>query len=532
MSKNKPQAASEAPASANDFSRRQFAIHSLSLLAGTIALTTTGLSGCSPSSSDASTGATDYVSTGGSRIIDTTVFKWDKEIDILIIGGGGAGACAALMAKINGSEPLILEKAAFTGGCTAICGQAIAAGGTTVQKELGIEDTEKDYTDFLLAVSDGDSKLIEVIGAGSLDTYNWLTELGMVTPAVEGVPGITFGGSHLVKPYVPRTHWTEGIWPVLQDSLIREGIETLLSTPAIALITDVYSGEVVGAVAGSEEKPVLIKARKAVILTAGGFTNNEEMVHEHITTGKFVSFASKTDDGDGIHLGESVGAGVSYLNSGNDASAYFDPPGACVYLIESFPVPNDPPFIAVNNKAKRFVDESDFQVPVNRGVLAQPGNMCWVISCGEDGLKGFGLSGSAEMPTSLTQSDSIEGLAQAIGLDAITLADTINAWNTACAAGVDTAFGRERCLKPIDAAPFGAAEVYPGFSSTLSGITVNTNMQAISSLTRQPIGRLFAAGANSNTLGRVYACCGSGIGGALTTGRLAGINAVKLEPWS
>ena len=507
-------------------SRRQFVIRGAVACAGAGVLAAQGTA----FADEAETGAA-IASPGGSLIVDAPEMQWDRETEVLVIGCGGAGAAAALTAQEQGASVLVVEASNMSGGCTAYSGQAIAAGGTNAQNELGIEDSPEDFTEFLLAVGDGDEELLTLYGMHSLETYEWLEGLGMTVPAVEASPGITFGGSHDFQPEIPRTHWTDsGVWAVLDSALEDNGIEVLLETPATALITDAQTGEVVGAVAGG----MAIKASKAVILAAGGFANNPDMVHQHITSGIYVSFARNTDNGDGLKLAESVGAAVSYTNSGNDAPAYADPVGACTYLIESSPVEGDPAYIAVNKQAQRFMDESNFQVPVNRSIMTQTDGVCYVITCGEAGIAGFGVNSgenAGASPDTMAQADSIAELADILGIDSGTLENTVASWNEMCAQGEDTAFGRAKTLKPLDQAPYAAMAVYPGFSGTLSSVATNVDLEVLASLTGEKIGRLYAVGSNGNCLGRQYVCCGAGVGSAITTGRIAGANAAALEAW-
>lgn len=63
-----------------------------------------------------------------------------------------------------------------------------------------------------------------------------------------------------------------------------------------------------------------------------------------------MSFAGPNDDGDGIALAQSVGAGTAYLASGNDCPAFLKPEGSCTFLVESYPLPGDPAYIAVNKE--------------------------------------------------------------------------------------------------------------------------------------------------------------------------------------
>lgn len=461
------------------------------------------------------------VTPGGYELAYAEDIPWDREADVIVVGCGGAGASAAIIAHDAGASVLVLEKGAISGGCTARCGQAIAVGGSDVQAALGIEDSPEDFAAYLKQAGQGDEELLEMLGLKSLETYEWLKGLGVETPAVEGTPGLTFGGNHDYPPEIPRTHWTTGIWPVLDKQLEERGIEVLTETPATGLIADALTGEIVGVVAGE----LRLKARRGVILSTGGFTNNPQMVHDHITTGTYVSFASLTDDGDGLRLGQSVGGGVAFLNSGNDCPAFVEPPAACRYFVESSPITNDPPYIGVNTAGKRFVNEYDFQVPINRAIMQQPGQKCYVIVAGEDGIAGL------DETSSMQTSDSIAGIAELVGIDPDALTATVDEWNAACEAGADTAFGRTKVLKPLEGSVFAVAEVFPGFSSTQCGLLTDKDMHVLSALDRTPIARLFSAGNNSSILGSIYCTCGMAISGTITSGIIAGTNAVALDAW-
>lgn len=67
--------------------------------------------------------------------------KWDEEIDVLVVGAGGAGLAAALSASEKGASVLLIEKEPFIGGNTLICGGFYNAPGTDFQKSQNISDS-------------------------------------------------------------------------------------------------------------------------------------------------------------------------------------------------------------------------------------------------------------------------------------------------------------------------------------------------------------------------------------------------------
>ena len=85
-----------------------------------------------------------------------SVGRWEREADVVIVGYGGAGACAAIEAAGLGVRVLVLEAASGGGGSTAISGGHLyLGGGTRVQRAVGLEDTPEEMFRYLRAGGDG-----------------------------------------------------------------------------------------------------------------------------------------------------------------------------------------------------------------------------------------------------------------------------------------------------------------------------------------------------------------------------------------
>lgn len=507
--------------SAEGCSRRSFlkgAGATAALAAGALAW------GCAPS---APKQETETSNTG----IPTT---WDEEADVVVVGGGGAGASAALMAAEAGASVIVLEKSAMMGGSTALCGQAIMGVGTSVQKAAGIEDSVEEAMKYFDVIGDGRDDLIRFVVEHSADAVEWLIDLGMEVPATIGNPGLVFGGQEkeradLTAP-VMRTHYAvkpdPGLWPVLQKAIdATEVITAHTNTPVTQLIQHPQTGEVLGVLAGENGKTA-IKARKGVVLAAGGYARNPEMMRGLISRYEVQTTANEGDTGDGMNLGLSAGCSAGYFGMLSNVQ-YSKPICPCVFIVLGpDTMEGKPPFICVNVKGERWSNERKFYSYICDDLLKQPEGRGFVLTCGEEGLKGLGKAADQAF-----KGDTLADLATQMGVDATALEGTVAQWNAGCAQGVDAQFGRASELYPLESGPFFAAEVKPGCASTFGGVTVDTDMHAIAATTGQPISRLYAAGMNSMALGRFYPTCGAAVATAITTGRQAGTNVAAESPW-
>lgn len=128
--------------------------------------------------------------------------KWDKEVDVVVIGFGGTGAAAAIEAHDAGARVLILEKMPVAGGSTALSGGIVYAAGTAVQRAAGITDSPDGMYKFWMADHKDllDPELLRLVSARSSDAVDWLAKLGARFPAdllyFSGVEQEYVGASH------------------------------------------------------------------------------------------------------------------------------------------------------------------------------------------------------------------------------------------------------------------------------------------------------------------------------------------------
>src|SRR5690242_18387705 len=151
------------------------------------------------------------------------VTAWSDDVDVVVIGFGIAGGCAAVSAAAAGARVLVLERAAAAGGTTAMAGgHFYLGGGTAVQQATGHPDSAEEMYKYLVAVSrEPDHEKIRAYCDGSVEHFNWLEDLGfqfersfypgkIVVPP--GTEGLSYTGNEKVWPFIneakaaPRGH--------------------------------------------------------------------------------------------------------------------------------------------------------------------------------------------------------------------------------------------------------------------------------------------------------------------------------------
>jgi hypothetical protein len=129
----------------------------------------------------------------------------------------------------------------------------------------------------------------------------------------------------------------------------------------------------------------------------------------------------------------------------------------------------------------------------------------------------------------IKKANTVTELSRNIGLDPAAVEDTVNKWNTYCAAGKDPEFGRTRMLSPLKNVPFYAIELSPTYFNTQGGPRRNGKGQILRP-NGSPIRRLYSAG----ELGSIHSflCQGGGnLGECMALGRISGRNATSERSW-
>ena len=462
---------------------------------------------------------------------------WDYEADVVVVGFGGAGAAAAIEADAAGATVCVLEETGRGGGSTMRCGGIIyMGGGTGLQTELGIADTPEDMKAYVTAAAgpSADPDLLAIYCDASLGLYDWCVEQGMefgggvdaeshIVEATEGI-SLHYSGNERADNYAaiaapaPRGHTPTtaalGIFEPLEAKV--ESFATVLyNTKGDSLVTD-GSGAVVGVNAtDADGNPVAVKANKGVVLSTGAFTYNDQMLSDYAPEALLCGSKTgvETDTGDGILMGIKVGAATRSMSRINISEF--------MYLYGDLAAG-----VMLDARGHRFLSEDWYGAWIGRLVAQYSPDSCYVFIDQPilDAVKQTAYGAYLEP---VAQADSIEELAEAVGLPVQNVLDTMERYAAQCAAGTDADFGKDAAyLQPIETAPFYAMITTPVMGSlhTLGGLKINGNSEVLD-LAGSPIPGLYAAGRTSCGIFGEYPGSGSSVADALTFGRIAGASA-------
>ena len=441
----------------------------------------------------------------------------DAYADVVVVGFGIAGGCAAVEAAAAGASVLVLERAAVAGGTTALAGgHFYLGGGTVVQQATGHHDTPDEMYAYLMAVTpDPEPDKIRAYADGSASHCDWLENLGfqfersyypekaVIQPQTQG---LMYTGNEKVWPFrdlavpAPRGHKV----PVPGDTGGARLVIELLERRAAALnvgvryetaVTDLVTEDasmtgdtrVTGvrwrSFTGTGTQVCGTVRAGSVILAAGGFVMNAEMVAQHVPqlAEKPFVLGSSYDDGLAIRLGLSAGAQARNLDQAFITAPCYPP----AQLITG---------IIVNRDGRRFVAEDSYHSRTSAFVLEQPGSVAFLIVDSEH-------IAHPEFPLVpfIDGWDTIAEMETALGIPAGNLAATLAVYNAGARVGEDPEFHKHPdWLEPQDTAPWGAFDLtlgkamYAGF--TLGGLRCTVDGQ-VQRADGSVIAGLYAAGA-------------------------------------
>lgn len=460
---------------------------------------------------------------------DKDAAKNDVELttDVVVVGAGGAGLAAAASAYENGAEVIVLEKLATVGGSTALSGGGISATGTRFQEELGINDSKKSWMTLWKerqATSNPNGKypdydFVDKFMDAAVVTTEWLVDyVGHQYDRVEG-----FGVDTAPRIHFPKDDDIKGGTTLTQNIekfLLDKGIEILTETKATELLTD-NEGNVIGVVAEGKDGKITVHAKK-VILAAGGYAKNEELLETYIPEAAGtadLSIASAGSTGDGIVMAEKVGA------------ALYEEPwvmgvGVATKVSGTGALGMDWTKIYVNGEGERFMNEQIHYAVATNKLIDQDSR--WAIIDSADANTNLIDSLEAAISTDeVVKSDSFEGLAEAMGVPVDTFIQTMKEYNQGAAAGEDKMGKEAQHLIAVEKAPYYAVKLYPRTMGTFAGVKTNDSFQVLRE-DGSVVNNLYAAGENANKriYNQVY-MSGSAVQFALTSGRLAGEHAAQ-----
>ena len=365
----------------------------------------------------------------------TDTESWDDEADVVVVGFGGAGACAALEACSNGARVLVLDRF-HGGGATAISGGVFyAGGGTHIQSEAGVTDDADEMFRYLSLEVQGvvSEETLRDFCNKSVDNLTWLEEQGVpfeasLCPYKTSYPTddyyLYYSGNEGFTPYkdaakpAPRGHRAKGaglpgesFYEPLRESAHRAGIQVAYETRVTRLVIDgqnrvlgveyrqikkglwsqLYRRLNQAAVKVVNYSPKLatnlrarcfqieaehsvlrrVRAKNGVILAAGGFIYNRKMVKE---------IAPKYGTGMPLGTASDNGSGILLGQSVGGKTDLMDRISAWRFI-------NPPEAFAkgmiINQKGERYINEFKYGAAVGEAMVEENDGVAILIINGE-----------------------------------------------------------------------------------------------------------------------------------------------------
>jgi 3-oxo-5alpha-steroid 4-dehydrogenase len=524
--------------------------------------------------------------------------EWDDEVDVVVVGFGGAGACAAIEAVENGADVLLLER--FNGGgATRMSGGVVyCGGGTEYQKSAGFDDTPENMAAYLKMEAEGivTEETIMRFSQESTENLLWLEKHGVefgkgFCPYKTSYPidafSLYFSGNESFPPYsdtarpAPRGHRAAGagmpgsnLFKPLKESALKKMIRVRYQSQVKTLFTD-SSGRVTGVEVSSVSRrtiagplhrllghaayqlryvtlawpwsanifslssallelrgrPYRVKARKGVILAAGGFIRNRKMVAQYapaFRTG--TPLGTVGDDGSGIQLGQSVGGDVGAMDSVS-AWRFINPPLSFVQGI------------FVDQQGNRICNEQYYGAQLGDKMVKQHKGKGFLIIDRALWKKSFSevgpgktqwfqtLPALANLLLNNHKGNSVRQLATRCGIDPDRLETTVESYNkTAQTSRKDPMGKAPEMLHPLSP-PYYAINCSIGSRlhvcavTTMGGLIVDEITGQVKRPDGSLVGGLYAAGRSAVGLTSTNYVSGLSIADAVFSGRRAGRHA-------
>jgi tricarballylate dehydrogenase len=487
-----------------------------------------------------------------------------NEYDVIIVGAGNAALCAAIAAREKGASVLALEKAPeyFRGGNTYFTGGIIRCAyngiedikqlipDLTPEEEATVEVgryTEDEFYDDLMRVTEGlaDPELAQIFVSESFPTLKWLQEHGVRFVLAFGRQAFKrdekyyFWGGLLVEAVGAGKGLSDQQFEVAE----RLGVEMRYDTKGVRLLQD-NTGRVIGVTAKGPDGFVDLHA-KSVILACGGFESNAEMRTRYLGQGWELAKVRGIpyNTGDGIRMALDIGAQPYGHWSGCHAVAWDlnAPPTGDRNITELFQKHSYPFGLIVNLEGQRFVDEgADFRnytyAKYGREILKQPLGTAFQLF--DDKVKHLLRDEYRIQEVSKAEAQTIEALADQLGIDREGLVRTVKEYNAAVQEGeynpttldgkhtVGITPPKSNWALPLDTPPYLGFAVTCGITFTFGGLRIDSRGQVLDTEDKTIPG-LYAAGELVGGLFYHNYPGGSGLAAGAVFGRIAGVSAAE-----
>jgi len=495
--------------------------------------------------------------------------------DVVVVGSGGGAMTGAFLAQKAGLSTVVVEKTALLGGTSAYSGGACWLPGSDVQQRAGIPDSTDSAREYLAAilVEPDESKveaflahapeLVAELEADDAIDFEWLP-----FPEYYDAPGrVPFGRSiqptnvrrgelpprvgELLRPPVERDRAGEGgrntlsggqaLIARLLDGFLRDGGTVRTELPVTGYVLE--GDRVAGVAAMTPEGPLEIRARRGVLVAAGGFEGNAALRREHGVPGDvaWTMAPAGTNTGEPIEAAAALGAATDFRGVGWFCPGLEQPDGGGSFTL------GFRSGLMVDATGRRYANEclpyDRFGREMAKAPTGPAGRIpSWFVFDSREG----GRLPAIAMPEgdaaahleagTWVRADSLPALADAIGVPADELVASVERFNGFCATGVDEDFGRgddeydtffaggdgpNKALTPCTEPPYYAARFVLSDLGTKGGLVTDTRGRVLRS-DGSVIPGLYATGNSSaSVVGAVYPGPGVPLGTAMVFASLA-----------
>lgn len=440
--------------------------------------------------------------------------------DVIVVGAGGGGMAAAIAAKEAGANVAIFEVMPIAGGNTLKASAGMNASETKFQEAEGVEDSNEMFFEETLigGKETNNQELLHYLVENSASAIDWLDAMGITLSNLT-----TTGGMSVQRTHRPADGSAVGQY--LVDGLLRNvgelEIPLFVNSEVVEFLEEEGATTGVKVIVEGEEK---IVNAKAVIIATGGFGGNLEMVTEYDSSLEgFVTTNHEGATGNGLMMAQALGAELVDMDK---IQIHPTVQQDTSYLITE--AVRGEGGVLINQNGERFYNELETRDNVSAAIIALPEQSAYVVI--DEALK--------ERVTAINQYESmgfvlkgetLEELAEQMGVPAENLQETIDAWNESVVSGTDEAFGRTTGMEiGLEKAPYYAIKIAPGIHHTMGGVNINTNGQVLRE-DGTVIEGLYAAGEASGGLHGSNRIGGNAVADIIIFGRQAGTQAAEFS---